>query len=79
MKMISKKITSLFFYNFIPHIVVGNILVEKFFTQVVNAVLKSGALVNNKRFNLIKLIEDQDIYILCILIQYKSIVIKINN
>ncbi len=43
MKMISKKITSLFFYNFIPHIVVGNILVEKFFTQVVNAVLKSGA------------------------------------
>ena len=69
----------MFFYNFIPHIVVGNILVEKFFTQVVNAVLKSGALVNNKRFNLIKLIEDQDIYILCILIQYKSIVIKINN
>ena len=69
----------MFFYNFIPHIVVGNILVEKFFTQVVNAVLKGGALVNNKRFNLIKLIEDQDIYILCILIQYKSIVIKINN
>jgi hypothetical protein len=69
----------LFFYNFIPHIVVGNILVEKFFTQVVNAVLKGGALVNNKRFNLIKLIEDQDIYILCILIQYKSIVLKINN
>ena len=69
----------MFFYNFIPHIVVGNILVDKFFTQVVNAVLKSGALVNNKRFNLIKLIEDQDIYILCILIQYKSIVIKINN
>ena len=69
----------MFFYNFILHIVVGNILVEKFFTQVVNAVLKSGALVNNKRFNLIKLIEDQDIYILCILIQYESIVIKINN
>ncbi len=69
----------MFFYNFIPHIVVGNILVEKFFTQVVNAVLKGGALVNNKRFNLIKLIEDQDIYILCILIQYKSIVLKINN